>query len=193
MEIAKSIESSVLNELPLKAYDGEITLVADTETFHQAIAELRQCKVLGFDTETRPSFKKGVVNQVSLLQLATRYRVYLFRLNKIGLPDELIKILSNQSVVKAGLAIHDDLKSLIDLKKFKPKGFVDIQDMVRKLEFENFSLKKITAIVLGFRISKSQQLSNWDADLLTEPQQLYAATDAWVSLKVYEKLLNGLG
>lgn len=190
MEFAKSIESSDLNELPLQAYDGQITLVSDYSSFLEVVTELNRCKMMGFDTETRPSFKKGVSHSVSLLQIATEEQVYLIRLNNIGLPDEIIRIFSDPGIIKVGLAIHDDLKSLRDLRNFVPGGFVDLQNEVRKLGFENFSLKKITAIVLGFRISKSQQLSNWDADILTDAQLTYAATDAWVSLKIYQKLLR---
>lgn len=192
MSFAKSIANEELRELPLKSYEGPIHLVSDLSELREVIPVIRQKTILGFDTETRPSFKKGVYHPVSLMQIATDEKVYLFRLNAIGLPDELIGLLTDPDLVKAGLAIHDDLNSLTRLRSFRPGGFVDIQDEVRKLGFENFSLKKIAAIVLGFRISKSQQLSNWDADSLTTAQMTYAATDAWVSLHIYQKLrING--
>ncbi len=190
MEYVKKIEGEVLNQLPLRFFEGPVNLISDLKDLNNALPRLFQAKEFGFDTETRPSFKKGVKHQVALLQLATSEEVYLFRLNKIGLPDELIDLLADKSKIKVGAAIRDDIKSLAELKSFEQSGFVDLQEMVKKLGFESFSLKKMTAIVLGFRISKSQQLSNWEAEELTPKQITYAATDAWVSLKVYQSLLN---
>jgi ribonuclease D len=190
MDFAKTINSEELNQLPLGAFEGNIHLISNYDDFYENLPDIKQAKIFGFDTETKPSFKKGVTNSVSLLQLATAEDVYLFRLNDVGLPKEVIKILSNPRVIKVGAAIHDDIKSLQELSPFTPAGFIDLQDEVRKLEFECFSLKKMAAITLGFRISKSQQLSNWDAEVLTPQQQLYAATDAWVSLMIYRQLLQ---
>ena len=190
MEFAKTIDSIELNLLPLKAFSGRIHLISNFEDYFRVIPELMRVRAFGFDTETKPSFKKGVSNTVSLLQLGTKNDVYLFRLNDIGLPKEICDIFENPAVIKVGAAIHDDIKSLKGLSDFNQAGFVDLQDVVRKLEFECFSLKKLTAIFLGFRISKSQQLSNWESEILTPQQQVYAATDAWVSLLVHLEILR---
>ena len=188
MEFAKRIDNADVNEMPLRSFHGSIHLISSLEEANAALPRLASQKELGFDTETRPAFKKGINNQVALLQLSTPHDAFLFRLNRVGLPDELLKILSDSSIVKVGAAIRDDIKSLISIQNFTANGFVDLQNEVKKLEFESFSLRKLTAIVLGFRISKSQQLSNWDADELSQAQRVYAATDAWVSLMIYKGL-----
>jgi len=190
MEFIKRIDNAEVNEMPLRFFEGEIHLVSNINEYQKIIPKLLKSKMLGFDTETRPSFKKGVHNRVALLQLSTEKEAFLFRLNKIGLPKELCDILANPDITKVGAAIRDDIKSLKSISPFNASGFFDLQDEVRKLGFESFSLKKMAAIVLGFRISKSQQLSNWDADVLTKPQLVYAATDAWVSLMICEGLRN---
>ena len=147
--------------------------------------EIEQIKILGFDTETRPSFKKGQRHKVSLLQLADDRSAWLFRLNMIGLPPELAAMLADPDIIKIGVAIHDDIKALRNLRPFEPGGFVDLQTVVADHGIKQLGLKKLSAIVLGFSISKSQQVSNWEAPALTEPQQLYAATDAWVCRRIY--------
>ncbi len=190
MEFAKSIEAEELSKLPLTKFEGPVTVISDLDSFNRIVPELQQYKCFGFDTETKPAFKKGVVNQVALLQLATENESYLFRLNKIGLPNELMALLSNKEIIKVGAAIHDDIKSLTSLRHHKPNGFVDLQSLAKDLGFNSFSLKKLSAIVLGYRISKSQQLSNWEADELTRKQVIYAATDAWISLQVYLGIKN---
>jgi ribonuclease D len=144
--------------------------------------------MIGFDTETKPSFKRGQVNSVALLQLSTGKKAFLFRINKIGLPDALKKILSDPEVMKVGVAIHDDIKGLQRISPFKPAGFIELQHEVKDYGISDFSLKKIAGIVLGIRISKSQRLSNWEADELTEAQQCYAATDAWISFQILHSL-----
>lgn len=154
-----------------------------------AVKYLRKFSALGFDTETKPSFRKGDNHRVALLQLATEERVVLFRIHRVGLPEGILKILSDPSIIKAGVAIHDDLKALQRISNFTPASFVELQERARSRGISDFSLKKLTAIVLGFRISKIQQLSNWEANLLTEQQLAYAATDAWTSLQIYKKLV----
>jgi ribonuclease D len=146
--------------------------------------------VLGFDTESKPSFKKGRRNKVSLIQLATGDLACLFRINKIGIPDGLVKILADPDVIKAGVAVHDDLRFLKGVKKFNPGGFIDLQGFVKDFGIQSSGLKKLTAIVLGFRISKRQQVTDWNAEILTEAQQVYAATDAWVCREIYNKLTS---
>lgn len=184
----ESITKEELTELPLKWFEGEIVLVDSEEKIKFASQVLSVQKIIGFDTETRPSFKKGVVNQVSLLQLSTRNQAFLFRTNVIGLPREIIGILNNPKIIKPGVAIRDDIKGLQAIRKFNPGGFVELQDYAKDRGIQDFSLKKMVAIILGFRISKSQQLSNWEADTLSEAQMIYAATDAWAAFEIYHLL-----
>lgn len=185
-----SISKEEFDELPFYSFDGEIVVVDTKEKMREAANYMAQYPYLGFDTETRPSFKKGQINQVALLQLSTNERAFLFRLNKQEVSRKIIEILADEKIIKAGVAIRDDIKVLQSKQKFSPAGFVELQDEARKRGIESFSLKKLAAIVLGLRISKAQQLSNWEADELTEPQLRYAATDAWLSLKVYEHFKN---
>jgi ribonuclease D len=184
----ESITTDELKDLPLKQFEGRITLVDNITQVKAAVDFLSQYKTIGFDTETRPSFKKGKVNKVALLQLSTDTHAFLFRVNLIGLPESLKNLLQSENIIKSGVAIRDDIKVLQELNPFTPKGFIELQDEVKDFGIQDFSLKKLAGIILGVRISKNQQLSNWEAPELTEPQLMYAATDAWVSLKVYENL-----
>jgi ribonuclease D len=184
----KSITSEEANKMPLKAFEGDIILVDEYDDLSEAVQYLKNYSVLGFDTETRPSFKKGKVNDVALLQLAANSKTFLFRINKIGLPVEIIDLLKNPNIVKVGAAIKDDIRGLQKLNDFDANGFLELQDYVSNFGIESFSLKKLSAIVLNFRISKRQQVSNWEAEKLSPGQLRYAATDAWVSLKIFEKL-----
>ncbi len=186
----KFITNEDLNELPIKSFEGEIVIVDVARDIKKVIPYLKKQKILGFDTETRPTFKKGVKNEVALLQLSTKKRVFLFRLNKMGFNSELINLLSNPDIIKVGVAIADDLKDLKRLADFTPASFVEIQEKVKELEIENFGLKKLAGLLLGFRISKAQQTSNWEVEKLTVAQINYAATDAWVSLEIYNRLLE---
>jgi len=175
----------------LSWFKGEIVLVEDLETFHSVLPRLNKTDLLGFDTETKPTFTRGKRHKVSLIQLATDDLAVLIRINKIGLPEELLRLLSDDTVTKAGVAIHDDIRFLKGVKKFTPDGFIDLQSFVKDFGIESSGLKKLTAIILGFRISKRQQITDWEADQLTEAQQVYAATDAWVCHQIYRKLTDG--
>lgn len=188
--LKKSISDEELSVLPLSSFQGTIFMIERIEDVNRALEYLKNQVILGFDTETKPSFSKGQNNPVSLLQLSTSDKAFLFRINQIGLPLGLVKILASPKILKIGVAIRDDIKILQKICHFKPAGFVELQQMVEEYGIENFSLKKLSAIVLGFRISKSQRLTNWDADKLTEPQQIYAATDAWVAYEIYSRLLE---
>lgn len=190
MSYKKSISREELNNLPLKAFEGEIIEVNDYRTFNKAVAELEKHNILGFDTETRPTFKKGRNNSVAILQLSTEKKAYLFKLKKLGLPKKLVRVLKNPDIIKAGVAIRDDIKGLQKLSKFEAGGFVELQTFVKEFGIENFSLKKLSGIILHFRISKSQQLSNWENNRLTKEQKIYAATDAWVGYKIYKNLIS---
>lgn len=186
----ESVTDDELRKLPLLQFEGKVTLVDDMHKFRHAIHDMGRPRLLGFDTETRPSFKRGKRYKVSLLQLADDSRAWLFRLNMIGLPPELTTLLADENIIKTGVAIHDDLKALRLLAPFEPAGFVDLQTVVAAHGIKQLGLKKLSAIVLGYSISKSQQTSNWEAPALTEPQQTYAATDAWVCRRIYHAL-NG--
>jgi ribonuclease D len=185
---SENITVEELKSYELSWYQGEIILVDDLEVFNNIMPTLWKKKVLGFDTETRPSFKRGVKHKVSLLQLASDDFACLFRINRIGIPEELARLLSDPSIIKAGVAIHDDIKLLRTIKKFTPESFLDLQSYVKHFGIQSAGLKKITAIILGFRISKGQQVTDWEADELTEAQKIYAATDAWVCHEIFKKL-----
>ncbi len=185
----ESITKEELVDLPLKWFEGEIVIVDNKKTLRRAVEVLSKQRIIGFDTETKPAFKKGVFNKVALLQLSTKEQAFLIRLNKIGFPEKISDILSNPEIIKPGVAIHDDIKGLQKFGEFNPKGFVELQDWAVDLGIQNFSLKKLTAIVCGFRISKGQQLTNWEASELTVKQQRYAATDAWTALEIYENFI----
>ena len=172
-------------------FKGEIVLIDNLKTFYEIFPRLLESDLLGFDTETRPTFKKGKRNTVSLIQLSTEFLACLIRINKIGIPDELTALLSDPNVIKAGVAVHDDIKFLKNVKKFNPEGFVDLQNVVKEFGIQSAGLKKLSAIVLGFRISKRQQVTDWEAEKLSEAQMIYAATDAWVCHQIYRKLRNG--
>lgn len=187
----ENITAEELAECELSWFKGEIVVVEDLKTFHKVFPRLLGADLLGFDTETRPTFRKGKKNSVSLIQLSTNELACLFRINKTGIPDELISLLSDPSVLKTGVAVHDDIRFLKGVKKFSPEGFIDLQNFVRDYGIQCSGLKKLTAIVLGFRISKRQQVTDWESDKLTEAQQIYAATDAWVCHQIYKKLTNG--
>lgn len=191
-----SITKEQLRDLPLFQFKGKTFVINTALELRAHIGKLSNQEVLGFDTETKPSFKKGKVNRVALLQLATADEAFIFRLHHLGLQDELIELLSNPSVIKVGAAIRDDIKHLQKIRPFEPDGFLELQDYVKKFGIENSGLSSLAGIVMNSRISKSQQLSNWETDALTDAQKLYAATDAWACREIYLKLkglLNGNG
>ncbi len=187
-----SISPEEIAALELASFPGEIVLVdAEDEVFDQAIRYLKRQKVLGFDTETRPTFSPDQHSSgTALLQLSGSGKAFLFRLKKCGLPRSLASILANPAIVKVGAATLDDVRGLQKITKFAPKGFVDLQNIVGEYGIRDKSVKKMTAIILGVKISKAQQLSNWEAEKLSESQQKYAATDAWVCREMYLKLLQ---
>jgi len=185
-----SITEEEVQSLPLTAFDKEIVVVDNEEKVDEAFDYLRLQKYLGFDTETKPAFKKGQKHEVALLQLATTDKAFLFRLNKVTLNGQIRRILCDKNIIKIGVAIRDDLIALKRKNSFVPQSFVELQELVKKFGIQNFSLQKLSAIVLGVRISKSKRLSNWESEILNEAQQKYAATDAWMALEVYKTLLD---
>lgn len=184
----KEVSKEELRDYPVGKFEGEIVLIDHVEDVEKATRELNGYKIIGFDTETRPSFKKGRRNIVALLQLSTAETAYLFRLNYVGLPPVLTELLSNPDICKTGVAISDDIKGLKEWRDFEPGGFVELQDMVKEYGIISAGLKKLSAIVLGFAISKRQQVTNWENEILSEAQMVYAATDAWVCHQIYSNL-----
>ena len=184
----QTISKDAINELPLKQFEGKVTVVEDPNHVPEIVEKLQNEGIIGFDTETKPSFKKGISHDISLLQLSTQNEAFLFRLNVTGFNGSLTKLLNNPKVVKVGVGIRDDLRGLKQLNNFTPKGFIELQELAPKYGIEVLSLKNLAGLLLGFRISKRQRLSNWEAQELSEGQILYAATDAWVSLEIYNKL-----
>lgn len=176
------------NQYPTKSFEGTIVVIDRLQDVEKAVKYLSTQAILGFDTETRPSFTKNHTNSVALLQLGNEEITYLFRINKIGLPQPLKDILANEHITKVGVAVRDDIKGLQKISNFEAKNFVDLQTIAKQLQLEAMGLRRLTPLALGFRISKKMQLSNWENIWLTKAQRQYAATDAWVSLKIYQKL-----
>lgn len=186
-EYAPTIDAEQIKTLPLIFFDGKITVI-DTlgPEFEKAVRYLRHRRVIGFDTETRPVFTPHAPqNGVALLQLSSGHRAFLFRVYKIGLEDSLAAILANPKIIKVGAAVHDDIRGLQKIYPFQPGGFVDLQRICGEWGIQDKSVKKLTAILMGRRISKTQQLSNWEAARLSDAQKVYAATDAWICREMY--------
>ena len=176
--------------LPAVEFRGEIRIVEHERDIAAACKTLAEQPVIGFDTETRPSFRPGVTFRVSLLQLSTPTVCYLFRLNRIPLAKPILQLLENKQVLKIGADVAGDLRSLRQIRHFRDGGFVDLQGIAPEWGIGEKSLRKLSAIERGKRVSKAQRLSNWEAATLTDKQQLYAATDAWVCTRIYEQLLR---
>lgn len=178
--------------LPAIEFKGEIRIIEHERDIVPACKFLMKQAVVGFDTETRPSFKAGVTYHVALLQLSTPRRCYLFRLNRMRFEKQLVKLLENKAILKIGADVAGDIRSLLALRRFRPGGFVDLQQLAPDWGIEEKSLRKLSAIVLGKRVSKAQRLSNWEAAQLTEKQMRYAATDAWICPEIYRTLQHTL-
>ena len=174
--------------MPTAAFGGRIVVVSDERQLAEACEYLRAQKVIGFDTETRPSFKAGVIHRVALLQLSSEDRCYLIRLSKVRFDKAVAKILESKDIIKVGADVANDLRALQKLRRFRQDGFVDLQSVVGEWGITDKSVRKMAAIVLGRRVSKAQRLSNWEAAELTRPQQMYAATDAWICVEIYNRL-----
>ncbi len=189
MAFQANIDNDSVAMLPAARFPGRIVVVDNDDMVDAACEDLQRYERIGFDTETRPSFRAGVSYKVSLLQLSTPDTCYLFRLCKIRLSNRILKILGSRRILKVGADVSGDIRQLRELREFNADGFVDLQHEASRWGIEEKSLRKLSAIVLGERVSKAQRLSNWEATALTEQQQDYAATDAWVSLKLLEELL----
>lgn len=185
----RKISKAEINELPLIAWEGEIRILETVEAMETAVAKLTGETHLGFDTETRPTFKKGDYYPPALIQLATSDCVYLFRISKTETFEPLLSLLESPDILKTGVAIKDDVKELRAMKDFNPGGFVEIADITVKLGYENRGLRALAGLLLGGRISKAAQVSNWARPELDNKQIRYAATDAWISREIYCKAI----
>lgn len=191
MEYKTTITKEEIDQMPPLEYpDGRLVLVDTILGAQKACAELSEGTLLGFDTETRPSFQKGISYKIALMQLSKDNVCYLFRLNILGIPKCLSDLLANDKITKVGLSLRDDFHQISKSKKIQLSGFVDIQKIVPQFGIQELSLKKIYAIVFGKKISKAQQLTNWEAPVLTDKQQMYAAIDAWACVDLYKQLVN---
>ena len=176
--------------LPLAAFGGEVIVVDTPEKVEEAVAYLAQQTAVGVDTESRPSFTRGVHYPTALLQIATEERCYLFRLTHVGMPQALADIFANPKITKVGLAFKDDIAGLRRRRDFKPANCIDLQSIVPKYGILDMGLQKIFAICFGRKISKAQQLTNWENSHLTPDQARYASTDAWATLLIYKDLMQ---
>ena len=187
-EICSDIAKAEIAEMPAELFGGRIIVVHSAAEVDKAVNYLKGFPILGVDTETRPSFAKGKTYEVSLLQVSTEETCFLFRLNYIGMPDALVALLQDGRQLKVGLSLRDDIQGLQRKHSFEPKGFLDLQQYVKTWGIEAQSLQKIYALLFGKKISKSQRLTNWEADVLTDRQKGYAATDAWACIRIYKYL-----
>lgn len=192
-EYKKTIDKEEIKLYPPFIFSGEVSVINDPQQVSQAVNDLSKHRALGFDTETKPSFRKGEVNQVSLLQLATEERVYLFRLKLCGFQPSLRNLLADPDITKIGVGIRDDLRFLRRLGDFTPASFIDLQNYVSEFGIEEKSFSKLMAIIFNVKISKRQRTSNWEAPQFSEGQVRYAATDAWGALKMYQRLSEVAG
>lgn len=179
-----------INSLPRVQFEGRIITILCESDAEKAVDYLLNQDILGMDTETKPSFKKGNSHQVALLQISDESTCFLFRLNRTGITTSIKRLLEDCTVPKIGLSLHDDIRALNKRSEFTPGTYIDIQDEVKDIGIEDMSLQKIYANIFGQKISKSQQLSNWEADSLSEAQQRYAATDAWACIQIHKELNN---
>lgn len=188
-----NITREELNELPIGGWEGETILIDKPEDVASAIQAINKETIIGIDTETRPAFKKGVVYRISLIQIATRDCVYLFRINHVGLSAGLIKIFESNEIMKVGIDLNYDINLLQHLKRFTPRNVIELNSYCKQKGFLVMGLRKLSALILGIRISKRQQTSNWEAETYTPAQIRYAATDAWACRELFVRLMeNGI-
>jgi ribonuclease D len=196
IDIPSNISKADIAQMSNELFKGRIIVIHSVNDVEKAANYLKGFPIVGIDTETRPSFAKGKTYEVSLLQLSTEDTCFLFRLNYIGMPKALIDLLQDDRQLKVGLSLRDDIQNLHRKHKFEPRGFLDLQSYVKEMGIEAQSLQKIYALLFGKKISKSQRLTNWEADVLTDRQKAYAATDAWACVRIYkymEEMKHGGG
>ena len=188
IKVSSDIAKADIAAMPADLFAGRIIVIHSLADVEKAVSYLRKFPLLGIDTETRPSFAKGKTYEVALLQISTEDTCFLFRLNYIGIPDVLVDLLQDERLMKVGLSLKDDIHSLQRKHSLEPAGFLDLQQYVKQLGIDAQSLQKIYALLFGKKISKSQRLTNWEADVLTDRQKAYAATDAWACIRIYKYL-----
>jgi len=184
-ELPKRLEKAAINELPLIRFHGTIHLAEDAKSFKKYADRLAKQKILGFDIECKPNFKRGPNNPPALIQFSTADQAFLFRLYPTMKLGPLIRVLEDPKIVKTGVAIKDDIYNLKKIEEFEPAGFEDLAPLAQSLEIEQTGLRNLTAIFFSHRLSKSAQLSNWQKFPLSQSQKHYAATDAWISRELY--------
>ena len=182
------ISNEEIKELPLNSYEGPIEVIHKRSRLRSVIEVIEEEEHIGFDTETKPNFRKGRRNKVALMQLATSEKVYIIKLHQTGITPEITKLMESAFFKKIGVGLNDDMRALQYVSTFVPDGLIHLNEYVKQFGIVNESLRKLTAIILGFRISKSYQLSNWEENYLSKGQLTYAATDAWVSREMYIRL-----
>jgi ribonuclease D len=183
-----NISKAHIHELPVKKFEGRIYLIDTLDKVAKLNHIIQNINIFGFDTETRPSFKKGRLYKTALVQIAASDKAFLFRINLTGIPDLLVEILENNDIIKVGVALRHDIISLQKIRSFSPRGFIDLQQYVEQFGIRDKGLRKLTANILGLRLVKGQQTSNWESKTLIQKQLEYAATDAWVCYEMYNKL-----
>ena len=188
--IYNKYDKTEILKLPVVEFQGKIVVVYSEKETRKAVDFLLSQPILGFDTETRPSFKKGSVHKVALMQVSTPEICFLFRLNQSGMTPDIIRLLEDTTVPKIGLSLNDDILSLHRNAEFTPGVFIDLQDHMREIGIEDLSLQKLYANIFGQRISKNQRLTNWEAQILSDRQKIYAATDAWACINLYREYLR---
>lgn len=188
--IVNKIDKKIIPTLPRVIFEGRIIVVITEQVAEKAVDYLLTQDILGIDTETRPSFVRGRHYKVALLQVSTHDTCFLFRLNRIGLSPSIVRLLEDTTIPKIGLSLHDDICSLSRRGTFKPGWFIDLQHIMKEIGIEDMSLAKLYANIFGMKISKREQLSNWEADVLSDKQQIYAATDAWTCINLFEEYLR---
>lgn len=186
--LKSNIDKACIADMEMAQFEGRVIVVQSVGEAEKAMAYLATCPLVGIDTETRPAFAKGQHNMVALLQVSTDDTCFLFRLNMIGFPPCMKSFFESETTVKVGLSLKDDFDRLHKKGKFEQKNYVELQEYVAHMGIEAQSLQKIYALLFGRRISKSQRLTNWEADVLTDAQKVYAATDAWACVKMYRRL-----
>lgn len=186
--IKEKIDKAEVAEMEMVTFDGRIIVIQTELEAEKAVNYLLTQPMVGIDTETRPSFKRGVMHKVALLQVSTYDTCFLFRLNMIGMCPSVVRLLSHPTLVKVGLSLKDDIHMLHQVGEFASNNFIDLQDMVGQVGIRDMSLQKIYANLFGRKISKRQRLTNWEADVLNDAQKAYAAIDAWACLRIYDRI-----
>lgn len=188
--MVKTISKEQVADLPLATFSGRVIVVQTLLEAEKAVSYLEKFSLIGFDTETRPAFAKGIVRKIALMQLSTEDTCFLFRLNFIDIPPSLASLLINTDIRKIGLSLKDDFSAIRKRIQLEPQNFIELQSYVKKFGIQDNGLQRIYAILFGEKISKGQRLSNWENEVLTEAQQKYASLDAWACLRIYNKLNN---